>query len=613
MPIIFKSKLSSSVANQTFLDKTIDDIKKGKLSLYKITVGEADQVEDVQVFLNELADVNGVAGEGDTSAKTYANHNIIADGDDRKVAIGKLDAQAQINLDAISDLQSLSGVGANAEDLGVFTGVTIPDSSDIKEALQSLETAHEEVDQNVNDLTTLSGVAENSTNLGAFNHTIIADNETVKGALQDLEDGIKAINDDYGVANGLATLDGTGKVPSTQLPSYVDDVLEYANLAAFPVTGSTGIIYVALDTNKTYRWSGTVYIEVSPSLVASVNGYTNIVVLNNADIGLSNVTNDSQLKRAANDLNSFTAKATPVNNDVLIIEDSADSFNKKKITIGNLPSSSATLPTTTLGDLIVHNGTTNVRFPVGATDGFALLVDSTEPEGIRWGRTVLVGYTYKQTLYFTSSGTYTKSSSSVDTLIVEVVGGGGGGGGAPTTTAGQGVAQGGGSGGGYSKVRLTTPINNTYTVTIGAGGAGGTSAGTSGSAGGTSSISTGATIWAEATGGSFGASTTASTSPRAANSNSPGGGSVGDLLTSGAGGGSGISMPSPQLGGFGGGSMYGSGGRSRAGTSGVLAGQNGLGYGAGGGGAVNGTTGQAGAAGGNGSDGIIIVHEFTKI
>lgn len=66
-----------------------------------------------------------------------------------------------------------------------------------------------------------------------------------------------------GVANGVATLDGDGKVPSSQLPSYVDDVVEYANLAAFPATGSTGIIYVDKDTNKTYRWSGSTYIEIS--------------------------------------------------------------------------------------------------------------------------------------------------------------------------------------------------------------------------------------------------------------------------------------------------------------------------------------------------------------
>lgn len=58
---------------------------------------------------------------------------------------------------------------------------------------------------------------------------------------------------------------GTGKVPAEQLPSYVDDVLEYANLAALPETGTSGVIYVAVDTAKCYRWSGSAYIEISPS------------------------------------------------------------------------------------------------------------------------------------------------------------------------------------------------------------------------------------------------------------------------------------------------------------------------------------------------------------
>lgn len=66
-------------------------------------------------------------------------------------------------------------------------------------------------------------------------------------------------------ANGYAGLDSSGLVPSSILPSYVDDVLEYANLASFPGTGATGKIYVALDTNKTYRWSGSAYIEISAS------------------------------------------------------------------------------------------------------------------------------------------------------------------------------------------------------------------------------------------------------------------------------------------------------------------------------------------------------------
>lgn len=69
-----------------------------------------------------------------------------------------------------------------------------------------------------------------------------------------------------GVANGVASLDETGKVPTAQLPSYVDDVLEFDSKSAFPKTGESGKIYVAKDTNKTYRWSGSAYTEISASL-----------------------------------------------------------------------------------------------------------------------------------------------------------------------------------------------------------------------------------------------------------------------------------------------------------------------------------------------------------
>jgi len=66
-----------------------------------------------------------------------------------------------------------------------------------------------------------------------------------------------------GAANGVATLDNGGKVPANQLPSYVDDVLEYADEASFPVTGEVGKIYVDIATGKTYRWSGSQYIELN--------------------------------------------------------------------------------------------------------------------------------------------------------------------------------------------------------------------------------------------------------------------------------------------------------------------------------------------------------------
>ena len=69
-----------------------------------------------------------------------------------------------------------------------------------------------------------------------------------------------------GASDGYAELVG-GTVPTSQLPAYVDDVLEFADEASFPTTGESGKIYVALDTNLTYRWSGSVYVEISASLV----------------------------------------------------------------------------------------------------------------------------------------------------------------------------------------------------------------------------------------------------------------------------------------------------------------------------------------------------------
>ena len=108
--------------------------------------------------------------------------------------------------------------------------------------------------------------------------------EDAKGLVQRLEDRFgetlvsfeqfkEEVNDELnhfktltGSPYGIAPLDGEAKVPSEYLPSYVDDVLEYATKGAFPVTGESGKIYVALDTNLTYRWSGSTYTEISKSL-----------------------------------------------------------------------------------------------------------------------------------------------------------------------------------------------------------------------------------------------------------------------------------------------------------------------------------------------------------
>lgn len=124
-----------------------------------------------------------------------------------------------------------------------------------------------------------------------------------------------------GAANGVASLDASGLVPASQLPSYVDDVLEgyyktadgkfykeaaYTNLIA----GETGKIYVSLDTNKTYRWTGTTFVYITSGAVDSVNGLTGVVVLNKSHVGLSNVDNTADAAKSVLSASKWTAART---------------------------------------------------------------------------------------------------------------------------------------------------------------------------------------------------------------------------------------------------------------------------------------------------------------
>lgn len=76
---------------------------------------------------------------------------------------------------------------------------------------------------------------------------------------------------DRGVSGGVASLDEFARIPASQLPSYVDDVLEYLTLSAFPATGETGKIYIAINQGtaanptRQYRWTGSTYAEINPS------------------------------------------------------------------------------------------------------------------------------------------------------------------------------------------------------------------------------------------------------------------------------------------------------------------------------------------------------------
>ena len=121
-----------------------------------------------------------------------------------------------------------------------------------------------------------------------------------------------------GAANGVAELDANGKVPSSQLPSYVDDVIEVASYSNLPTTGETGKIYVTLDTDKTYRWSGTAYVQLKGDLALGETSSTayrgdrgktaydhsqvssgNPHGVTKTEVGLGNVTNNAQVKGLA--------------------------------------------------------------------------------------------------------------------------------------------------------------------------------------------------------------------------------------------------------------------------------------------------------------------------
>lgn len=86
------------------------------------------------------------------------------------------------------------------------------------------------------------------------------------GDASELNNKVQEFIDSKGAPNGLASLNESGIIPSAQLPSYVDDVIEVDTFSNLPGTGESGKIYIVQDTNLTYRWSGTAYVEISKSL-----------------------------------------------------------------------------------------------------------------------------------------------------------------------------------------------------------------------------------------------------------------------------------------------------------------------------------------------------------
>lgn len=125
----------------------------------------------------------------------------------------------------------------------------------------------------------------------------------LKGNVKELNDRIneKIPLSEKSSPNGVATLDDTGRVPATQLPSYVDDVLEFDNRASFPEQGEDGKIYIAKDTNLQYRWSGSNYVEISSSLALGETPQTAYA----GDKGKKNADDIAQAKKEISSINAI--------------------------------------------------------------------------------------------------------------------------------------------------------------------------------------------------------------------------------------------------------------------------------------------------------------------
>lgn len=155
----------------------------------------------------------------------------------------------------------------------VELNTTIPGQiEDLKEADSNLSNRIDDLDDKID-----KEIADREAEIDRIENKFDGVTDKLEDALQkEIEDrkagdttitnSLNAFISTKGQPSGLAELDSTGKVPAAQLPSYVDDVLEFSTKAQFPQTGETGKIYVAKDTNLTYRWTGTQYLEISQSL-----------------------------------------------------------------------------------------------------------------------------------------------------------------------------------------------------------------------------------------------------------------------------------------------------------------------------------------------------------
>ena len=253
------------------LSSLIDDVGTNTSAISSINTQLSAIIDDVGTNTSAISTINRQLSAviddvgTNTSAISAINQDLASRADIKSIGTG-------LNLDSTTGELTATGGGGGTTDYADLTNK--PSINNV--TLSGNKTSADLGFGTASALNVASSGDASSTEVVKGNDTRLTDSrnaadvyswakEATKPSYTASEVGAIA-STEKGANSGVAELDTNGKVPSAQLPSYVDDVVEYASTSAFPATGESGKIYIALDTNKTYRWGGSEYVEISESL-----------------------------------------------------------------------------------------------------------------------------------------------------------------------------------------------------------------------------------------------------------------------------------------------------------------------------------------------------------
>lgn len=362
------------------------------------TGGSSDESEHVQEIIKTV----GLSYNSSTDTITLPSlsSNEYFKGSSLVNAVSAGDAAVKVEFDSVTN--SITSVSTNLlTEIGKVDGKV----SSLTTQVSNLDTTVGTIQSDVT--TAKSDIAQTKTDLSVVSGKVdqlVDGGESAAAVSVKLNDFIAT----KGQAEGLATLNEAGKIPESQLPSYVDDVVEAASESALPAAGESGKIYVATDTNLTYRWSGTGYVEISPSIALGETAstayagdkgktVTDALAAHKADtsnphsvtkiqVGLSNVDNTSDANKPVSNAQATAiadAKSAGTTAQTYIANHIADKTNPHSVTkaqvgLGNVDNTSdLSKPVSTATQSAINTKATDIIESVNT-----LLLDKVSGIGI---------------------------------------------------------------------------------------------------------------------------------------------------------------------------------------------------------------------------------------